>query len=40
MPREVRFYECCEPDCGNQYDTWSGAQECEWTHEYAKEQEV
>lgn len=36
MPREIRFFECVE--CGSQHDSWSGAEQCEWVHEYNKEQ--
>lgn len=35
MPRETRFFECVT--CEEQYDSWSGAEQCEWRHEYEKE---
>lgn len=36
MPYKVLFFECLE--CGAQHDSWSGAEQCEWQHDYAKEQ--
>jgi predicted nucleic acid-binding Zn ribbon protein len=36
MPTYIRWYEC--DWCGKQFDTWSDAEVCEFTHEYEKEQ--